>query len=179
LNGTTGNGAYTGGGAWNKLVTTTRDPMMRLVLPNGVNGQPLKSAPYFIRVRSQPATMAGESGNTLNPGLTSGAYQLQVRLQQKEEKPGSVIRFADLRYATNAIDISGLPNHSPLAGETVEANDTGNNTFSGAQIVGNLLQVDRNTISVGGQLSTATDVDWYRFDLDFDLLQYVNGYTDG
>ena len=40
----------------------------------------------------------GESGNTLNPGLTSGAYELQVRLQQKEEKPGSVIRFADLRH---------------------------------------------------------------------------------
>src|SRR5205085_1587545 len=27
--------------------------------------------------------------------------------------------------------------------------------------------------------STATDVDWYRFDLDFNLLQYVNSYTDG
>src|SRR6185369_14328512 len=100
-----GNGAYTGGGSWSQIVTTTRDPGMRLVLPNGINGQPLKNAPFFIRVRSQPATFTGESANTLNPGLTSGAYQLQVRLQQKDQKPGSTIRFADLRYATNAIEV--------------------------------------------------------------------------
>ncbi|HEY2414173.1 MAG TPA: choice-of-anchor L domain-containing protein, partial [Pirellulaceae bacterium] len=186
LNGTTGNGAYTNNGGasiptWSKLVTTTRDPGMRIVLPNGSSGQPLKNAPFFIRVRSQPASLTSpaESGNTLNPGLTSGAYQLQVRLQQKDEKPGSTIRFADIRYATNAIEVHGLPYHSPLLGETSEASDTTNNTFAGAQNIGNLLQVDKNTITVGGQLSSATDVDWYQFDLDFDLLQYVNGYTDG
>ncbi len=188
LNGTTGNGAYTGGGTWSKIVTTTRDPGMRLVLPNGVNGQPLKNAPFFIRVRSQPKNdvtgkpdFTGENGNTLNPGLTSGAYQLQVRLQQKDQKPGSTIRFADLRYATNAIEVHGLPYHSPLLGETTEADDQANDTFgpTTAQQIGNLLAVDQNTITVGGQLSSATDVDWYQFDLDFDLLQYVNGYTDG
>src|SRR5205823_3965233 len=38
LNGSTGNGVYAGGGTWTKLVATTRDPMMRVVLPNAANG---------------------------------------------------------------------------------------------------------------------------------------------
>lgn len=181
LNGTIGNGVYVPGtGTWTKLVATTRDPIMRVVLPKAANGTDLKNVPWFIRVRSQPATLEGmNTGNVVNPGLTSGAYQLQVRLQQKDEKPGSTIRFADIRYATNAIEVHGLPYHSPLTGTTAEANDSGNNTSAGAQNIGNLLQVDQNTISVGGQLSSATDVDWYQFDLDFDLLQFVNGYTNG
>src|SRR5436190_23185203 len=120
LNGSLGNGVYTGGGTWTRLATTTRDPIMRVVLPKAANGTDLKNAPFFIRVRSQPASFAGEAGNTLNPGLTSGQYQLQIRLQQKDEKPGSTIRFADIRYATNAIEVHGLPFHSPLTGESVE-----------------------------------------------------------
>ncbi len=179
LNGSLGNGVYVQGGTWSKLVTTTRDPIMRLVLPNAANGQPLKDSPFFIRVRSQPQNFAGEQGNTLNPGLTSGVYQMQVRLQQKDEKPGSTIRFSDLRYATNAIEVIGLPNHSPLTGETVEADSTRNNNQTGAQNIGNLLRADRNVLSVGGTLSSATDVDWYQFDLNFDLLNYVTNYTDG
>ncbi len=178
LNGSLGNGTYVSGGTWSKLVTTTRDPIMRLILPNAANGQPLKDSPFFIRVRSQPKDFVGEQGNTLNPGQTSGVYQLQVRLQQKDEKPGSTIRFSDLRYATNAIEVIGLPNHSPLTGETVEANRN-NDTQSGAQNIGNLLRTDRNVLSVGGNLSSATDVDWYQFDLNFDLLNYVTNYTDG
>ena len=41
------------------------------VLPNAANGAALKNSPWFIRVRSQPATLAGEAGNNLNPGFVS------------------------------------------------------------------------------------------------------------
>jgi hypothetical protein len=161
--------------------TNPHDATMRVVLPNAANGTALKNAPFFVRVRSQPVNndFTGEAGNFLNPGLTSGSYQLQVRLRQQDEKPGSTVKFADIRYATNAIEVHGLPYHSPLAGETVEADNAANDTFAGAQNIGNLLEVDHGTISVGGQLSSTSDVDWYRFDLNFDLLQVVGGYTDG
>lgn len=177
--GTPGNGLYQGGGTWTKLQTVTRDPIMRVVLPTGSNGQAV-TGPWFIRVRSEPRTLEGlNTGNVLNPGQTSGNYQLQVRLSQKDMKPGSTVRFSDLRYATNAIEVHGLPANSPLSGDTREADNGSNDTFAGAQNLGNLLTTDRGSLAVGGQLSSANDVDWYRFDLNFDLLQFVGNYTDG
>jgi hypothetical protein len=178
LNGSFGFSNYVSGGVWSKLVDTTRDPIMRVVLPNAANGTPLKNSPWFIRVRSEPASFAGESGNSLNPGLTSGQYQLQVRIQQEDQKPGSTVRFSDIHYATNGIEVHGLPSHTPLAGETAEANDNGNATQSGAQFLGNALTVDKNTISVGGQIANINDVDWYQFDLNADLTTfYASGFN--
>jgi hypothetical protein len=175
---------FNAGATWTKLVQTTRDPIMRVVLPNAANGTPLKNSPFFLRVRSQPAPnqlgpQNGESGNTLNPGLTSGQYQLQIRVNQQDQKPGSTVRFADIRFATNGIEVHGLPQHSPLAGETAEAdtanNSAGNDAQSGAQFLGNLLVTDKNTISVGGQISSLNDVDWYQFDLNAPLTQIFGG----
>ena len=51
-------------------------------------------------------------------GRTSGSYQLQVRLQADEEIPGSTIQYANISYATNGIDIRGLPSQSPLLTDT-------------------------------------------------------------
>lgn len=162
------------------FTTNPHDATMRVVLPKAANGSNLVNVPFFVRVRSQPLNndFTGENGNTLNPGLTSGHYQLQIRTQQQDEKAGSTVKFADLRFATNAIEVHGLPYHSPLAGETVEADNATNDTFAGAQNLGNLLKSDQNNISVGGQISSFGDVDWYQFDLNFDLLQVINGYTN-
>jgi hypothetical protein len=169
-------------GTWSKLVETSRDPIMRVVLPNAANGTALKNSPWFVRVRSQPALLGpqnGEVGNTLNPGLTSGQYQLQVRLQQATEKPASTVRFADIRFATNGIEIHGLPYHSPLAGETAEAatasGSSANDTQAGAQFIGNVLTTDHNTLTVGGQIANINDVDWYRFDLNADQQTIYGG----
>ncbi|MBW8885870.1 MAG: hypothetical protein JF612_14090, partial [Planctomycetia bacterium] len=177
-------GAYTSGGTWSKLVETTRDPIMRVVLPNAANGTALKNSPWFLRVRSQPATFAGEFGNNLNPGLTSGQYQLQVRLQQATEKPASTVRFADIRFATTGIEVHGLPYHSPLGGETAESDtangSSGNDAQSSAQFLGNVLTTDKNTITVGGQIANINDVDWYQFDLNADLTTiYGSGFNNG
>ena len=43
-------------------------------------------------------------------GATRGSYQLQLRLREVDEFAGSVVRYADLRYATDAIvrgDVKG------------------------------------------------------------------------
>ncbi|HUP79475.1 MAG TPA: hypothetical protein VM260_13065, partial [Pirellula sp.] len=148
-----------------------RDAGMRVVLP-GIAGQ---TNTYFVRVRSNPISTDVEN---INAGLTRGEYKLQIRLRQVDEKPGSFIRNADIRFATNGIQVIGLPSHSPLIGESVETRAV-NDTLAAAQPLGNLLTSDRNTISVGGNVSSPTDVDWYRFELDYDLIQSIGGFNNG
>ncbi|MBI5761522.1 MAG: pre-peptidase C-terminal domain-containing protein, partial [Planctomycetales bacterium] len=149
--------------------TNPKDAGLRLVLP-GTAGQ---NGLYFLRVRSQPVP---GNENSLEGGTTTGRYQMQVRLRQRDEKPGSVVTFADLRYATNGVEVLGQPAHSPLAGETAET--TGDNAgTAGAQNIGNLLSQDRNTISVAGNLSAADDLDFYRFTVDYQLIQEIGGLS--
>src|SRR5205085_535311 len=98
--------------------------------------------------------------------------------QQATEKPASTVRFADIRFATNGIEVHGLPYHSPLAGETAEADtangSSGNDTQGSAQFIGNVLTTDRNTITVGGQVANINDVDWYQFDLNADQTTFYS-----
>ena len=101
-----------------------------------------------------------------------------MRLRQQDEKPGSVVTFADVRYATTGIDVTGLPNNTPLTG-TAGEDKTANDTSSAAQQLGNLLAIDRNTISVAGDMSSATDVDWYEFEVDYEQIQVLEGVNDG
>ena len=141
---------------------------MRVVLP-GVSGEGLNET-YYIRVSSEN-------------GLTNGEYQLQVRLRQVDEKPGSIVQHADIRFATNGIEVIGLPFHSPLLGEVGETG-ANNNTIGAAQQLGNILDSDRTTFSIGGNLSGG-DVDFYEFSADHqifengaDSLQSIPGIAD-
>lgn len=140
------------------------DAGMRVVLP-GPAGQ---NAAYFVRIRSSSSNI-----NNLSTGLTEGAYQLQVRLQEKDEIAGSVIRLADVRYGENGIKVLGHPGHSPLTGEhaDVEYNAGANNTQATAQNLGNAAAIDRGSTSVAGNLSGFGDVDWYQFNLDIRGIQ--------
>ncbi|NQT17281.1 MAG: hypothetical protein HQ582_31290, partial [Planctomycetes bacterium] len=108
---------------------------------------------------------------------TSGAYQLQVRLREFQEIPGSTVQYSDIRYATNGIEVLGFPGHSPLLGETSEINDA-SNSQGGAQDIGNILANDRATLSVAGYLSGAQDVDWYRMTVDMEGIQSIPGIND-
>lgn len=153
-----------------------KDPGMRLVLP-GQSGQRLD---YYVRIRSNPQTTATMSNiNDPQTGLSRGEYQLNIRLQQVDQKPGTTIQYADVRYATNGITVAGQPLHSPLTGEAADKEAPGqtgqNDSLGAAQKLGNLLGIDRNTISVGGFLSSLNDVDWYQFTVDFDFLQTIAG----
>ena len=158
-----------------------RDPGMRVVLPGPVGA----SASYFVRVRSQPrydaaTTPADYEAALANPasltdGASSGRYELRLRLRQPDEKPGSTVRYADIRYPATGIDVQGLPRNSLLAGETGETAIDANDAYGTAQYVGNLLQTDRNTISIAGRISTATDVDWYTFALNYEQIQAIAG----
>ena len=139
--------AYDGGDFY---TLNFQDPGFRVVLPGNVGGT---NETYFVRVTSEG-------------GLTNGEYQLQVRLRQVDEKPGSTVQFADIRYATNGIEVNGLPFHSILAGETGEA-PLGNGTTGTAQELGNLLESDRNVLSVAGNLPSGNDVDTFHLNVDY------------
>lgn len=89
------------------------DAGMRVVLP-GAAGE---TTTYHVRVRSN--TAPGKIDNA-SAGLTSGSYDLQLRMQELDEFPGTTITFADIRYATNGILVRGGPMHSPLLGESAE-----------------------------------------------------------
>ena len=109
---------------------------------------------------------------------------MQIRLGEQDEVPGSSISYADIRFAENGLSLRGVPRHSPLLGETSEqeARDlnadgildptepANNDIFTNAQELGNILETDRQAISLSGNLQTATDVDWFTFSVDYQLL---------
>ena len=109
------------------------------------------------------------NGDGLVPGVTTGAYQLQVRLRELDEHGGSTVRFAKIANAVNGIRVLGQPLHSPLAGERAEneGGGSGNDLRGGSNDLGNLLATDRGNMAIAGNLSTFTDVDWFRVEIDF------------
>ena len=153
--------------------TNPKDAGMRLVLP-GVVGT---SNTYYVRMRSSSANLANPVG-----GQTSGAYQLQIRLRELNEVPGSTVRYSDIRYATTGIEVLGGPSHSPLTGEIGRAPLI--NAINGfdplfAQDLGNLLATDRNAISLSSRQETFDEVQWYKFTLDYQSVQAIRDYNDG
>lgn len=160
------------------------DAGMRVILP-GASGE---RSSYLFRVRSSNLA-AGDAAarlldqSQLDSGLTSGSYQLQVRMREADEVPGSTIRYADIRYAQNGIELIGLPKHSPLLGEAAEDEGTdgsaaSNNSFymdpnvpgRRPQELGNLLASDQATLSVAGALSGNQDIDFYRFNVTYESI---------
>ncbi|MCH5376810.1 MAG: pre-peptidase C-terminal domain-containing protein, partial [Planctomycetes bacterium] len=118
---------------------------------------------------------SAQVGTTLYGNPSSGQYQLQVRMRQIDEEPGSTIRYADIRFATTGILVEGLPYRSNLTGEAAETEN--NNGFGSADILGNLLESDRVVSSVAGNLSSAGDVDWYTFNVDLQQIQSIAGVS--
>ena len=167
------------------FTTNPRDAGMRAILP-GTAGN-LNT--YFVRVRSQPnvaptATRTAYEAALTNPdgvtsGATSGSYELNVRLRQRDEVPGSTVVYADVRYATIGIDVQGLPRNSVLSGTTGQENTNSNNTFIEAQSIGKLLQSDQNTISLAGSVASASDVKWFKFSVDYAGIQAIGGVNGG
>ena len=174
--------------------TNTKDAGMRITLPGAVGERNL----YHIRVRSSSVANSTSEADRIAQltgtapyaasflkGKTSGSYQLQVRLREQDETPGTQIRQSDVRFARNGIEVIGGPLHSPLAGDDYETSGN-NDTLANAQPLGlyavavdaaafagvnatNIgpLSSDRLSKSVGGALSSATDVDWFQFDVNY------------
>ncbi len=146
------------------LYTTNRhDAGMRLILPGPTDTQQT----YYIRIRS--------ANDANGQPASRGGYQLQLRLRELDEIPGSTVQFADIRYARNGIEVLGTPQHSPLLGESGETT-ADNETRANSQELGNVLSQDRGAISVSGSLTDYNDVDWYQFTLDWDK---IDDYPDG
>ena len=100
--------------------TNPRDAGMRVILP----GIAERETQYFVRVRSQALPGANLAAyetsldlDQVDDGKTSGNYELRVRLQQRDEKPGSTVLNTEIRYAQTGITVEGLPSRSPLVGE--------------------------------------------------------------
>ena len=96
----------------------------------------------------------------LASGATRGSYQLQLRLRETDEFAGSVVRYADLRYATDAIVATGLPAHSPLTGELTHQ---GGNLY-----LSDFSNTDRGAVSAAGRLQGLNDQDVYSFQVHRD-----------
>lgn len=113
-----------------------------------------------------------QSNSSLNDGLTTGAYQLQVRLRDVDEVPGSQITNADVRFATTGIEVLGQPIHSLITGEAQETN--------GVTVLPNVLNSDRGAISVSGRLSDplGQELDVYEFQVAYDVTQTIAGDGD-
>ncbi|MEM6779984.1 MAG: PPC domain-containing protein, partial [Planctomycetota bacterium] len=145
-----------------------RDAGMHLVLP----GTPGAESRYFIRVRSLPT---GEISSL--DGNSRGAYQLQVRLRQVDEVPGSLVQYADIRFADKGLDIRGLPSRSLLTGNVGES-AANNDTLANSQTLVNLLETDAAALSIAGNLANRNDVDWYSFDVSHVGVQSIPGVND-
>ncbi len=149
--------------------TNPKDAGMRVDLPGAAGSVNT----YFVRVRSSSNNLTNLTG-----GLTKGAYVLQVRLQEVDEFPGSTIRYADIRYANDGIEAIGKPESSPLYSNTAQSN-LGNNSFTSAQDLGNLLESNHVTLDVAGSLDSPDEVDWYKFSLNYEQIQSIKGLNDG
>ncbi|QDV65530.1 Dockerin type I repeat protein [Crateriforma conspicua] len=171
-----------GGDGQDAYSTNAKDAGMRLTLPGEAGTRNL----YHVRVRSSNTDNPTDFATLTDPGqvlggLTSGSYQLQVRLQETDETPGTQINFADVRYADNGVQIIGQPMHSPLLGEESET-DASNDVRADAQPLGYYgagndgaadagpLQSDLLAKSFSGSLDSATDVDWYQFTINYESL---------
>lgn len=162
-----------------------KDAGMRIRLPGetGTRNQ------FFVRVRSSNTRDPLDFDTLVNGdvlgGLTRGRYSMQIRLSEIDETAGTQIRLTDVRYATNGVQIIGQPLHSPLLGEEAETSAS-NDLASEAQRLGyngvandvgieaGPLQSDRLSKSVAGVIGSASDVDFYQFDI-----QYENLTRDG
>ncbi|MGH7140664.1 MAG: hypothetical protein ACREHD_33445, partial [Pirellulales bacterium] len=154
--------------------TNPYDPGFRVTLPGTPSPNPNT---YYLRVyaKNQDPTSPYSPGH----GAAAGQYELQVRLQEQVEIPGSTVANADIRYATSGIDVSGLPAHSPLISNTTAVGT--NTTTSGAasvngqpgpagsnpgtsvpaQNLGDLLTSDTSSLDVSGNLANWNTVQWY------------------
>ena len=125
----------------------TKDAGMKISIP-GADGT---TGTYFVRVRS----LNGD-----------GIYELNLRLQAQDEIAGSTVRYADIRYANNGIEIIGQPSGSPFTGGISEVE--GNDSFATAQVVGNVLDTESGGLQISGDISQFDDLDWYEFVVDYE-----------
>ena len=167
-----------------------KDAGLRVRLPGETGTRNL----YHVRVRSSNTRDPLDFATLTDPsrvkdGLSVGRYQLQVRLSEVDEHAGTQFNLADVRYATNGLQIIGQPLHSPLLGEEREvpgdSTDAGtvgpNDSLATAQPLGYYgagsdvtqgeagpLQSDRLAKSFAGTLVDGTDVDWYSFTINYE-----------
>lgn len=142
------------------------DAGMRILLPGSTGS----TNNYYVRVRSSNLAPGDANAKLQNPaderkGLTTGNYRLQVRLQQTDEVPGSTVRYADIRYATNGIEARGMAASSPLLGQLAESGAT--------TALGNIAASDRSSVTASGMFDDDA-VDVYSFSVSRGSVQVID-----
>ncbi len=182
-------GSLTEPGQRDLYATSANDPGFRVVLPTPSGYSGSGPAEYFVRVRSYSPNI-----NAVTGGQSSGAYQLNIGLQEAPLPPGSSVQYANIRYATNGITVQGLPANSPLIANAGEVTNGSSSTDASsaaqtsplgtAQNVGNVAASSQDSISVSGSLTPSatnpnlsTQVDWYQFTVNYNLVQLLQGST--
>ena len=87
--------------------TNVRDAGFRVRLPGELGTRNL----YHVRVRSSNTTDPLDFATLNDPsmvrdGLTFGSYEMQIRLQEDNERAGTQIRLSDIRFATTGLQLS-------------------------------------------------------------------------
>ncbi|HVX12329.1 MAG TPA: DUF4214 domain-containing protein [Pirellulales bacterium] len=173
---------------FNQFSSNPLDAGFRVTLPGNPNSATLSN--YYVRVYSKDTNATGLAQFVPGKGTSSGVYQLQIRLQETEQYAGSTIQDADIRFATNGITVQGLPVDSPLVGDagqqptptTTDASQPAasqTSPLSTAQDLGNLLSTNQGAINVAGNVGTSTQVTWYKFEADYNLLDAIQGLNAG
>ena len=106
---------------------------------------------------------------------SSGNYRMQLRLQETDEVPGCSVMYADIRYAVNGVEANGFPQNSPIL---AEYKDIAGNSFDNAGDLGNLLGSNSGTVSVSGYMTSISQVDWYKFSLNYRDIQMIAGTSN-
>lgn len=144
--------------------TNPLDAGFRVFLPGTIG----KLGTYHVRVRSASSDLSNIEG-----GQSSGGYQLQLRLQETDEIPGSTVQFADISYATTGIDIIGIPGNSPLIGDGAEDPNTNNSDFTTPLDLGNVTLTNNGMLSVSGSLESNNDVDYFQIEVEYENVDRV------
>jgi hypothetical protein len=160
----------------NQFSSNPLDAGFRVTLP-GNPGSPTASN-YYVRVYSKNTNGSGSAQFVPGRGTSSGPYQLQIRLQETKQYAGSTVQYADIRYATNGITVQGLPVDSPLVGDAGQTPTAGVDPGT-AQDLGNLLSTNQGAINVAGNVAAPTQVTWYKFEANYNLLQAIAGLNAG
>ena len=90
---------------------------------------------FAVRTAASPADASLVDPNEVRGGLTNGAYQLQIRLQEDDVFAGTQFRFSDVRFAVNGVQMLAVRTTARFLADEFEKQSP-NDTIGNAQRLG-------------------------------------------
>ncbi len=156
--------------------TNPKDAGLRIVLP----GQDTITSLYHIRVRSSNQSPSQPAGTPAlsNPASVGRAFPEVlisckfdwVRSKNIQALPRTMLIFDTHERVLLCEEFLDIPQFSVKPQKSTQRRGN-NNLFANAQHLGNLLQTDRQSLSIAGSIAQPGDIDWFSFDIDYQLLE--------